>query len=657
MTPAPTSELLDALHRLDLVPRGADVVVTPLPGGVSSDIARVDVAGRSFCVKQALPKLKVAADWRAPVARNHSEAEWIRVAGEIVPDAVPRLIGEDRTAGLFAMSWLAPETHPVWKAELRDGRIDPAVAAEVGRRISLVHAATAGRVDIAARFANDDIFQPIRLEPYLLATAERHPDCAGALRRLAETTAHTKLALVHGDVSPKNILVGPHGPVFLDAECAWYGDPAFDLAFCLNHLLLKCAWRPESRARLPRGVSRARERLSRRRFVGAARRARGAHGTAAAGASPRARRRQVAGRVPHRGGRSRTHPRVRETAPPCPADATRRGGRGMAPVDGTPVSGTAIASVRGRRVWDSRGRPTVEAEVGLAGGARGRAIAPAGASRGTHEAIDLRDGGARLGGMDVAGAVANVNGAIARALAGMDARDQAAVDAALGALDGTPDRSRLGGNATTAVSLAVLHAAAAGAGVPVYRQLMGPGPIRLPLPEIQIFGGGAHAGRRVDVQDFMVMPLGAASFAQALEMTAEVYRAAGELMRDAGKLAGVADEGGWWPAFDANDEALDWLVRAIERAGFTPGDEVAISLDIAATRGPEFRSGGTGATGSASKGASSTRMRWARCSSAGSRATRSSRSRTRSPRTTATGSHDSPGRWAIACRSSATTSW
>ena len=250
MSAAPTSEqFLDALHRLELVPRGAEVVVTPLAGGVSSDIARVDVAGRSFCVKQALPKLKVAADWRAPVARNHSEAEWIRVAGEIAPDAVPRLIGEDRAAGLFAMSWLAPESHPVWKTELRDGRIDPIVAAEVGHRISLVHAATAGRVDIAARFANDEIFRQIRLEPYLLATAERHPDCANALRRLAERTARTKLALVHGDVSPKNILVGAHGPVFLDAECAWYGDPAFDLAFLLNHLLLKCAWRPQWRAR------------------------------------------------------------------------------------------------------------------------------------------------------------------------------------------------------------------------------------------------------------------------------------------------------------------------------------------------------------------------------------------------------------------------
>ncbi len=255
---------------------------------------------------------------------------------------------------------------------------------------------------------------------------------------------------------------------------------------------------------------------------------------------------------------------------------------------------SAIAAVRGRRVWDSRGRPTVEAEVALAGGARGRAIAPAGASRGTHEAVDFRDGGTRFGGMDVGGAIAAVNGPIARALAGMDARDQAAVDAALVALDGTANFARLGGNATTAVSLAVLAAAAAADGVPVYRRLAGAGPVRIPLPEIQIFGGGAHAGRRVDVQDFMVMPLGAGSFAAALEMTAEVYRAAGELMRDAGRLAGVADEGGWWPAFDTNEEALECLVRAIERAGFTPGDEMAISLDIAASelgRGGRYRLG------------------------------------------------------------------
>jgi len=242
-------ELLAALQRMGLVGPRAPCTLTPLSGGVSSDIFRADVEGRSFCVKRALAKLKVAADWRAPVERNHSEAEWIRVASELVPDAVPRLIAEDAAAGLFAMQWLAPDAHPVWKAQLRDGTIEPAVAIEVGRRIARVHAATAGRREIAARFATDHIFLPIRLEPYLLATAERHPDVAPALRAIAEGTARTKLALVHGDVSPKNILVGPRGPVFLDAECAWYGDPAFDLAFCLNHLLLKCLWQPQWRPR------------------------------------------------------------------------------------------------------------------------------------------------------------------------------------------------------------------------------------------------------------------------------------------------------------------------------------------------------------------------------------------------------------------------
>jgi len=247
------------------------------------------------------------------------------------------------------------------------------------------------------------------------------------------------------------------------------------------------------------------------------------------------------------------------------------------------MNDSIIHRVVGRRVWDSRGRPTVEADVHLADGTVGRAIAPAGASRGTNEAIDLRDGGPALGGLDVMHAVGNVNGEIAHALAGLDARDQAGVDAVLIALDGTPNKARLGGNATIAVSMAVLHAAAASARVPLYRHLAAGGPVRLPLPEIQIFGGGAHAGRRVDIQDFMVMALSARSFAEALVMTAEVYRAAGALMQEAGKLSGVADEGGFWPLFDSNEEALGMLVRAIERAGYVPGDEVAISLDIAAS--------------------------------------------------------------------------
>lgn len=253
------------------------------------------------------------------------------------------------------------------------------------------------------------------------------------------------------------------------------------------------------------------------------------------------------------------------------------------------MTDTTIASILARRVWDSRGRPTVEAEVRLGGGARGRAIAPAGASRGTHEAIDLRDGGAALGGMDVTRALGNVNGPIADRLQGMDAADQGVIDAELIALDNTVNKARLGGNATIAVSMAVLHATAMANGVPLYVWLAAGNPMRLPLPEIQIFGGGAHAGRRVDIQDFMVIATGAHSFAEALTMTAEVYRAAGQAMSDAGKLQGVADEGGFWPAFDSNEEALGMLTHAIEKAGYRPGEEMAISLDIAAS---EFGHGG-----------------------------------------------------------------
>lgn len=247
------------------------------------------------------------------------------------------------------------------------------------------------------------------------------------------------------------------------------------------------------------------------------------------------------------------------------------------------MSATSIRAIRARRVWDSRGRPTVEAQVELDGGAIGRAIAPAGASRGSREAVDLRDGGTRFGGYDVLAACEFVRNDLANALRGQDAIDQSTSDARIVALDGTPNKSRIGGNATVAVSMAIAHAAAAARGVPLWKHLAGDRAVRLPLPEVQIFGGGAHASRRVDVQDFMVMPIGAWTFGDAIAIVAEVYRAAGELMAEAGKLAGVADEGGYWPMFGSNEEALDMLMRAIERAGLSPGNDVAISLDIAAS--------------------------------------------------------------------------
>ncbi len=244
---------------------------------------------------------------------------------------------------------------------------------------------------------------------------------------------------------------------------------------------------------------------------------------------------------------------------------------------------TRIHSLTARRIWDSRGRPTIEAEVRLVDGSLGRGIAPAGASRGSREALERRDGGARLGGWDVGLALRALHEEIAPALRGMDALEQARIDARLIALDGTPQKARLGGNTLIATSLAVLHAAAASRRLPLWRHVAADAPVSMPMPEIQIFGGGAHAGRRVDLQDFMVMPLGARDFAQALEMTAEVYLAAGALMQAAGKRQGVADEGGHWPVFDANEQALEALVRAIESAGLRPGLDLALSLDIAAS--------------------------------------------------------------------------
>ncbi|MCC5973974.1 MAG: phosphopyruvate hydratase [Rubellimicrobium sp.] len=246
---------------------------------------------------------------------------------------------------------------------------------------------------------------------------------------------------------------------------------------------------------------------------------------------------------------------------------------------------TLIETIRAARVWDSRGRPTVEAEVRLSGGATGRAIAPAGASRGSREAVDLRDGGERLGGMGVTRALKAVDEVIAPLLAGRDAADQAGCDAAMRAADGTATLSHLGGNAVVAVSLALSHAVAAARGMPLWAHLadVTGREALVPLPEIQIFGGGAHAGRRIDIQDLMVMVPGADSLDEALEVTAEIYRAGGAIMEAKGRLHGVADEGGWWPDFASNEEALETLCEAIHKAGEVPGGRVVLSLDIAAS--------------------------------------------------------------------------
>ncbi len=246
MKPAP--ELEDFLLDQGLAASREDARWTPLAGGVSSDIWRVDLPARTLCIKRALPKLKVAADWFAPIERNAFEWKWLQFAARHVPQAVPKPVAHDASAGLFAMEFLAPERHPVWKAQLMAGQVDCATAAAVARIVVTLHNASAGDPAVAREFASRDNFFALRLEPYLVATGHRHPDLAERLNALAERTGAAQIALVHGDVSPKNILLGPASPILLDAECAWYGDPAFDIAFCLNHLLLKCLVHPELRA-------------------------------------------------------------------------------------------------------------------------------------------------------------------------------------------------------------------------------------------------------------------------------------------------------------------------------------------------------------------------------------------------------------------------
>ena len=245
---------------------------------------------------------------------------------------------------------------------------------------------------------------------------------------------------------------------------------------------------------------------------------------------------------------------------------------------------TAIVAVRGREILDSRGNPTVEVDVSLAGGAMGRAAVPSGASTGTHEAVELRDGdAARYGGKGVLRAVGSVNGELADALSGMDAQDQAALDRAMIALDGTADKGRLGANAILGVSLAAAKAAAADAGLPLYRHLGGPAARLLPTPMMNIVNGGAHADNSIDFQEFMIVPVGARTMGEAIRCGAEIFHALRRRLAAAGHDTNVGDEGGMAPSLGGAAEALDFVVAAVETAGYRPGRDVALALDAAST--------------------------------------------------------------------------
>ena len=240
------ASLIESLLRMGLIGKNEQPRLQPLTGGVSSMIVLAQTQKGLVCVKRALAKLKVVADWQAPVERSNAEVAWIQVARRIVPQSVPEILGHDKQGLTFAMRYLDGDEFPVWKARLRDGKVDAGTARSVARILAAIHNHASDRAELAREFANDEAFSALRLDAYFAESARRNPDCQSVISRIIEATRSTRRALIHGDVSPKNILEGKDRVILLDAETATWSDPAFDLAFCLNHLLLKCVWRPAS---------------------------------------------------------------------------------------------------------------------------------------------------------------------------------------------------------------------------------------------------------------------------------------------------------------------------------------------------------------------------------------------------------------------------
>ncbi len=249
------SAFVDALVRLGFLSAGEGVSGSPLQGGVSSDIWRLRVGNREVCVKRALARLKVEREWLASESRHESEVLWLRQVAVFAPRSVPRILGHDQSSGIIVMEFLEPEDFPVWKSLLREGDVSVGVVEAIARLLVKIHATTSRNTRLATLFDND-LFHQLRLAPYFLALIDQHPDLAPVLTEIVRSVEHNRKAMTHGDFSPKNILIGPHGPVVLDAECAGWSDPAFDLAFCLNHLLLKAVWTPSAAMNFRRGFER-----------------------------------------------------------------------------------------------------------------------------------------------------------------------------------------------------------------------------------------------------------------------------------------------------------------------------------------------------------------------------------------------------------------
>ena len=487
----------------------------------------------------------------------------MRYVAAFLPGSVPRLRFASREHCYFAMELLGGELANL-KAELLAGRIERRQAAMAGQTLGRIHRHSAGDSEAMQRFDTTDDFWQLRIEPYLLATAEVHPRLAAAASAEAERLAACRVALVHGDYSPKNLFVSGDRLVVIDCEVAWYGDPAFDLAFLLNHYCLKALYHapdpPQAAVRRRSSGGRGVQR-SVVEFAGGSRYRRPRE-SIAADAALGSRGWQVAGRISF-GLAAAMRPAVcRGENTRSAAGFGRNAGELVCLDRSTRGGGMKIVGVSAFPIFDSRGVPTLEAEVTLENGTRGHGLVPSGASTGQFEAVELRDGDAtRWRGKSVHRAIENVDREIAPAIIGHDSRDQAGIDQRMIELDGTANKSRLGANAILGVSMAVADAAAKAVGVPLFEYLGGGNGVLLPLPEIQMIGGGAHANWRTDVQDFLLIATGARSYDEALEISHNVYHAAGDLLKRQGKYHGVADEGGYWPEFESHEAVFEFLLR------------------------------------------------------------------------------------------------
>ncbi|WP_343330812.1 phosphopyruvate hydratase [Polaribacter staleyi] len=558
----------------------SEVTIKPLTGGVSCQILLIDDGKNRIVLKRALEKLKVKDDWFADVKRNIIEQKYLKYVGKFLPTSVPKVLYSDTAHNFFCMEMLENGLLN-WKELLLKGNFNQSYAKEAGTVLARIHSESFNKEDLKKEFDTLDNFTELRISPYLLATAKKNKKIASYFEAEAKRLAKVKQCLVHGDFSPKNILVSNDRFVVLDCEVAWYGDPAFDIAFLLNHFLLKALYLNTNSEELMNSATVIWDAYynEMKAFFDANFEARVMHLLSMLMLA------RVDGKSPveylDEGKKKTVKEFVYEVLPVKQKDFKMLKNKWLNKINTYKMK---IKNIDAYQIFDSRGNPTVEVEVTLENGVKGLGLVPSGASTGQFEALELRDHNEKIfRGKSVYKAVENVKTEIADALVGESVFDMEKIDQIMIDLDGTPNKTRLGANAILGVSMAVANTAANAKNIPLYEYLgRGKGNL-IPLNEIQILGGGAHAAWANDIQDFLAIAVGAKTYEETLEITFNLYHTAGEIMKERGKCVGIADEGGWWPDYTYNEEPFEVFMEAIERAGYIAGKDVAISLDIAAS--------------------------------------------------------------------------